>query len=69
MYPFKFTPILKQTLWGGDKIIPFKRIDNDQKNVGESWEISDVEGSESVVANGYDAGLTLSDLVGKYKHE
>ena len=69
MYPFKFTPILKQTLWGGDKIIPFKRIDNDQKNVGESWEISDVEGSESVVANGYDAGLTLSDLVRKYKHE
>ena len=26
MYPMKFEPILKQTLWGGDKIIPFKRL-------------------------------------------
>ena len=29
MYPLKFEPILKQTLWGGDKIIPFKHL-NDQ---------------------------------------
>ena len=26
MYPLKFEPILKQTLWGGDKIIPFKHL-------------------------------------------
>ena len=22
MYPFKFNPILKSTIWGGEKIIP-----------------------------------------------
>lgn len=26
MYPLKFEPILKQTLWGGDKILPFKHL-------------------------------------------
>ena len=40
MYPLKFEPILKQTLWGGDKIIPFKHLNSDLKGVGESWEIS-----------------------------
>ena len=37
MYPLKFEPILKQTLWGGDKIIPFKHLNSDLKGVGESW--------------------------------
>ena len=50
MYPLKFEPILKQTLWGGDKIIPFKHLNDDLKGVGESWEISGVENNESVVA-------------------
>ena len=61
MYPLKFEPILKQTLWGGDKIIPFKHLNSDLKGVGESWEISGVEDNESVVANGPDKGLTLAD--------
>ena len=69
MYPLKFTPILKQTIWGGDKIVPYKHLNSDLKNVGESWEISDVEGDESIVANGADAGLSLSDLIRKYKQE
>ena len=45
MYPLKFEPILKQTLWGGDKIIPFKHLNDTLANVGESWEVSAVEGS------------------------
>ncbi|KAA6305405.1 hypothetical protein EZS27_042941, partial [termite gut metagenome] len=28
MYPLKFEPILKQTLWGGDKINLFKKLNN-----------------------------------------
>ena len=28
MYPFKFNPILKSTIWGGEKIIPFKHLGN-----------------------------------------
>ena len=69
MYPLKFEPILKQTLWGGDKIIPFKHLDSTKENVGESWEISGVENNESVVANGPDKGLTLTDMVRKYREE
>lgn len=69
MYPLKFEPVLKQTLWGGDKIIPFKHLNEDLPNVGESWEVSAVEGSESVVANGACKGMTLPEMVRKYKDE
>ena len=69
MYPLKFEPILKQTPWGGDKIIPFKHLNETLPNVGESWEVSAVEGSESVVANGTDKGYTLPEMVRKYKEE
>ena len=69
MYPLKFEPILKQTLWGGDKIIAFKQLNETLSGVGESWEISAVEDNESVVANGPDKGLTLPEMVGKYRHE
>ena len=44
MYPFKFNPILKSTIWGGEKIIPFKHLNIEQPQVGESWEISNVPG-------------------------
>lgn len=63
MYLLKFKPILKSTLWGGERIIPYKRIASEQRNVGESWELSGVRGNESVVANGPWAGTTLPDLI------
>lgn len=67
MYPLKFQPILKSTIWGGEKIIPFKHLDCQQAQVGESWEISDVKGDESVVANGPDKGKNLTQMVEEYK--
>jgi mannose-6-phosphate isomerase len=67
MYPLKFKPILKSTLWGGERIIPFKQLDCQQEQVGESWEISDVPGDESVVAEGADAGKNLTQLMEEYK--
>ena len=48
----KFEPSLKSTIWGGSKIIPFKGLDSEQANVGESWEVSGVKDNESVVADG-----------------
>ncbi len=69
MYPLKFEPVLKQTLWGGDKIIAFKHLSEKLSRVGESWEVSAVENSESVVANGPDKGSTLSEMVWKYREE
>lgn len=67
MYPLKFNPILKSTIWGGDMIIPFKNLDIKQEQVGESWEISDVHGDESVVADGAYKGKRLSQMVEEYK--
>ena len=63
---FIFNDILKTTIWGGNKIGRFKGYDKSPEQIGESWEISAVEGSESVVADGPDQGLTITQLVDKY---
>lgn len=61
----KFVPILKQTLWGGEKIPAYKHLGSGLHSIGESWEISGVRGSESVVANGPWAGTTLPELIAR----
>ena len=64
---FKFEPFLKTTLWGGSKIIPFKHLDSQLQQVGESWELSGVKGSETVVSEGRYRGMTLNQLVHELK--
>ena len=64
---FKFNPLLKTTLWGGDKIIPFKHLDSTQERVGESWEISGVKDNETVVSCGPCCGKKLNELVAAMK--
>ena len=64
---YKFEPLLKQTLWGGDKIIPFKHLDTQMERVGESWEISGVKDNETIVADGPDKGKSLNELVREQK--
>lgn len=60
---FKFTPLMKNTLWGGERITAFKGIESDLTQVGESWEISGVPGHETIVAEGKYAGKSLNELV------
>ena len=67
MEMFKFNPLLKSTLWGGEKIVPFKHLASDQKQVGESWEVSGVKDNESIVAGGRYKGWTLNALVDTLK--
>ena len=67
LYPIKFYPILKERIWGGEKL---KSLINKQCNletIGESWELSDLEGDISVVANGALKGKTLRELLVEYK--
>ena len=64
---FKFEPLLKQTIWGGDKIVTFKHLESDLDSVGESWEISGVPGDESVVANSEYKGKTLNEVLTEMK--
>lgn len=60
---YKFQPIYKTTVWGGARIASFKGVETALTHVGESWELSGVEGSESVVAEGPFQGLSLGALI------
>lgn len=68
-YPLKFKPILKEKIWGGEKLKKILNKETDKTNVGESWEISDVQGDVSVVMNGSLSGRSLSELIAEYKGE
>ena len=65
---FKFEPIIQTKLWGGSKIARLKGID-DRSDIGESWEISGVEGFETVVAEGPYRGMPLNKLVATLKEQ
>jgi mannose-6-phosphate isomerase len=70
LYPFVFQPIFKERIWGGRELERLfnKKLPAD-KPIGESWEISDRPGDESVVANGNFAGKTLRWLMETYPAE
>lgn len=63
IYPLKFKPIYKERLWGGDKLRTELQKDFSGSLIGESWEISDVPGSISVVVEGPLKGKTLRELI------
>ena len=65
---FKFEPIIQPKLWGGSKISRLKGIEN-RDGIGESWEISGVEGRETVVAEGPYRGTPLNQLVALLKEQ
>lgn len=70
LYPIKFAPIYKDKIWGGNKIRTVLNKDfGGLPNCGESWEISGVEGDESVASNGFLAENTLNELVEVYMDE
>jgi mannose-6-phosphate isomerase len=71
---FKFKPIYKELIWGGHDILPFKGLPANDRKIGESWELSDVEGNKSVVSECFvgkegskeDAGKTIDELIAGY---
>ncbi len=67
-YPIKFEPILKERIWGGEKLTKHYNKNSSKKNIGESWEISGVKGDLSMVSTGYLKGLSIVDIIKKYKH-
>jgi len=67
LYPLKFKTIYKETIWGGNKLQ--KQLNKDvpaTAKVGETWEISCVEGDISIVSNGTLEGNSLQDLIEIY---
>ncbi len=70
LYPIKFTPIIKERVWGGTRLATnYGKTSTDGATVGESWEISGVEGDESVVSNGFLKGNNINELVEIYLGE
>jgi len=67
LYPIKFDPILKEKIWGGEKLIQTFKKKSTKNNIGESWEVSDVKGDVSIVSNGDLKGKSLKDLIKTYK--
>ena len=64
LYPLTFRPILKERIWGGrnlqklyGKPLPAGAC------IGESWEICDRPGDESIIANGGLEGRSLGDVM------
>lgn len=67
LYPLKFRPVLKDKIWGGNKIKSVLGIDfAPLPNCGEAWALSGVEGNQTEITNGFLAGNDLNELVEIY---
>lgn len=63
LYPLQFEPILKERIWGGEKLKTILNKPITSNITGESWELSTVEGDVSVVANGEYKEKSLIELI------
>ena len=69
IYPLQFTPILKERIWGGEKLKTVLRKSIESSTTGESWELSTVAGDVSVVANGALKGQSLMQIIDESPNE
>lgn len=70
MYPIKFKKCFIDKVWGGrafETVLGMTLPENRQ--IGESWEVSSHKNGMSVVENGIFKDITLENLVGKYGAE
>jgi mannose-6-phosphate isomerase len=73
LYPMLTTPILKEKVWGGDRLRHLNKPVQPGGTVGESWELVSLpatspdggggDAAHSPIANGPDAGRTLADAI------
>ena len=66
LYPLQFDPILKERIWGGEKLKTLLNKPITSKITGESWELSTVQGDVSVIANGNLKGTSLTTLIEEF---
>src|SRR5512138_1892083 len=67
LYPIKFEPLLKETIWGGNSLVTrYHKKGNPARSYGESWEISAVSENLSIVKNGFLAGNNIEELIEVY---
>lgn len=63
IYPILFQPNLHTVVWGGDRLCPYKGLPSRQEPIGESWEVSAVPSSTSIISNGPLAGKDLISAI------
>lgn len=63
LYPFLFEPNLHSVIWGGNQLRPYKGLDPTDEPIGESWEVSAVPTSASIIANGTLKGKDLISAI------
>lgn len=66
LYPLQFEPILKERIWGGEKLKTFLHKPITSGITGESWELSTVEGDVSIIKNGSQKGRSLTEMIEQY---
>ncbi len=66
MYPFLFHPNLHTIVWGGHQLQPYKGLQTTDEPIGESWEVSAVPTSTSIIANGSLVGRDLVSVISEY---
>jgi len=69
LYPLTFDPIFKERIWGGTKLNTYLNKPITSDSIGESWEISTVENSISIVNNGPFKGISLNDLIAQFPQD
>lgn len=68
-YPLQFDPILKERIWGGEKLHSVLNKPITSKITGESWELSAVDGDVSTIANGEWKGKPLTTVIDEFPDE
>lgn len=66
LYPFLFEPNLHTVVWGGKRLRPYKGMEASDVPIGESWEVSAVPSSISVISNGVYAGQNLTEVISQW---
>lgn len=69
LYPLQFNAILKERIWGGEKLKTQFNKHSTSETTGESWEISAVEGDVSIVSDGAFKGKKLTELIESWPNE
>ena len=68
-YPLLFKPNLHTVVWGGQRLRQYKGMEPNDEPIGESWEVSAVPSSTSIVANGPWAGKLLTEVIDEAPEE
>ena len=62
-YPLLFLPYFHNVVWGGNQLRPYKGLEPSDEPIGESWEVSAVPTSTSIIANGELKGKDLISVI------